>query len=305
MKKKLVLFIVLIPLFAHAYERPGSSTGQFLNIGVSPRGVAMGNAFVSETRGAEAVYYNAAAMVRIRGTSFTANHTDWFAGMNLDFLAFTKQLSRNDFLGLLATSFYTDQMKVRTPLQPDGTGETFSVSHLRFGISYARLLTNHVSFGVTASYLHLKLFTDMEENAFTADIAALYDTKYRGFSFGLSITNFGSSVTYVNKDYPMPLNFSFGLGMNAIEREDQQLKISLAAIKPSGGETKMNGGIEWNYKNRVFLRGGYRFNHALATYSAGAGVCMQLGTINFQFDYSISDYSQFGFVNRFGLSLKF
>ena len=122
---------------------------------------------------------------------------------------------------------------------------------------------------------------------------------------GLSITNFGSSVTYVNKDYSMPLNFSFGLGMNAIEREDQQLKISFAAIKPSGGETKMNCGIEWNYKNHVFLRGGYRFNHALATYSAGAGVCMQLGNINFQFDYSISDYSQFGFVNRFGLSLQF
>lgn len=305
MKKKFVLLIIMIPFLAHAYERPGSSTGQFLNISVSPRAVAMGDAFVSETEGAEAVYYNVAAMARIEGTAFTANHTDWFAGMNLDFLAFAQQVTRNDFIGILATSFYTDQMKVRTPLQPDGTGETFSVSHMRFGISYARLLTNHVSFGATVSFLHLKLFTDMEDDAFTADIAALYDTKYRGFSFGLAITNFGSSVTYVNKDYPMPFNFSFGLGMNAIEREDQQVKISFSAVKPSGGETKMNGGIEWNYRNYAFLRGGYRFNHALATYSTGAGVCIQLGGFKCELDYSISDYSQFGFVNRFGLSVQF
>ncbi|MBN1153870.1 PorV/PorQ family protein [candidate division KSB1 bacterium] len=305
MKKKFILIIMIIPMFAYAYERPGSSTGQFLNIGVSPRGVAMGDAFVSETRGAEAVYYNAAAMARIKGTSFTANHTDWFAGMNLDFLGLTRQIGRDDFLGFSATSFYTDQMKVRTPLQPDGTGETFSVSHLKFGISYARLLTNHVSFGATISYLHLKLFTDMEEHAVTADIAALYDTNYRGFSFGLAISNFGSSVTYVNKDYPMPLNFSFGLGANAIEREDQKLKISFAAIKPSGGETKLNAGMEWDYKHNVFLRGGYRFNHALATYSAGFGVCLEISKVQCQLDYSISEYSQFGFVNRFGLSLKY
>ena len=305
MKIRLLCILLFVPVVLNAYERPGSSTGQFLNIGVSPRGVAMGDAFVSETKGAEAVYYNAAAMARVKGTSFTANHTDWFAGMNLDFLAVTHQIGRDDFLGISATSFYTDQMKVRTPLQPDGTGETFSVSHLRFGISYARLLTNHVSFGATVSYLHLKLFTNMEDDAFTADISALYDTKNRGFSFGLAISNFGSSVTYINKDYPMPLNFTFGLGINAIENVDQKLKISLAAVKPSGGETKLNSGMEWIYKNYVFLRAGYRFNHALATYSAGFGVNIQLGDFSSQLDYSISDYSQFGYVNRFGLSLQF
>ena len=149
MKKIAVIFLVIIPLIAHAYERPGSSTGQFLNIGVSPRGVAMGDAYVSETNGAEAAYYNAAALARIQGTAFTANHTDWFAGMNLDFLAIARQIGRNDFIGVSATSFYTDQMKVRTPLQPDGTGETFSVTHFRAGVSYARLLTNHVSFGAS------------------------------------------------------------------------------------------------------------------------------------------------------------
>ncbi len=48
-------------------------------------------------------------------------------------------------------------MKVRTPLQPDGTGETFYAGNYKFGLSYARFLTDRVTFGGTLNFVHMSL----------------------------------------------------------------------------------------------------------------------------------------------------
>lgn len=291
----------MISASALAYERPGSSTAQFLKIVVTPRAAAMGNSFVSITDGAEAIYYNAAALIRVPKFSFTANHTSWFADMNLEFLAAAYRIVDFGVLGISITDFSTDQMLVRTPLQPEGTGETFAVNQFRAAASFAYSLTDRVSFGLTASYFRLKMYTDMVENAFSGDISVLYQSEHRDFSFGIIIANFGSSVTYINKDYPMPLNFNFGMSMNALELPHQKVKVSLTAMKPSGGVTMIQSGIEWNLMDFLYLRGGYRFNHDLASYSMGAGLETSLGSTRVSLDYSLSAFGDFGSINRIGL----
>jgi len=306
MYKKLIILFLLLPSVAIAqYERPGSTDAQFLKIGVNARAAGMGDAFIAVTNGAEATYYNAAAIARIEGTAVAFNHTNWFAGINHDFVAITQTFGRVGTFGISMTALYTDEMKVRTPLQPDGTGETFYASNYRFGLSYARYLTDRVTFGGSINYINMSLYSDFKADAVSIDIGILYVTNFRGFRFGMKIANFGSEVKYVNESYPLPTNFTFGLAMNAIQTDDHKLLASFSAVKPNDGQPLGQVGTEWDYRNFFFLRAGYRLNHDIATYSFGAGMKMNINKNNFRFDYSYSDFALLGVAHRFGIGLMF
>ncbi len=158
--KRLLLFLpFLLPALLYGqYDRPGSTDAQFLKIGVSPRATALSDAYIAVVDGAEATYYNSAAVPWIKGTDAVFNHTVWFAGINHEFFAITHNFDDLGSLGLSVTALYTDEMKVTTPLQPDGTGETFYAGNYRFGLSYSRFLTDRVTMGVTVSYIKMSLY---------------------------------------------------------------------------------------------------------------------------------------------------
>jgi len=302
MIRKLITLLLLLPtlLFAQ-YDRPGSTDAQFLKIGVSPRGTAMSDAYIAVVHGAEATYYNSAALPLIKGTDIVFNHTIWFAGINHEFFAAAHNFGELGAVGVSVTALYTDEMKVRTPLQPEGTGETFYAGNYRIGLSYSRNLTDRVTFGGTFSYINMSLYKGFSANAVSVDIATLYVSNFRGFRFGMQISNFGSNVQYVNESYPLPTSFVFGLSMNAIDGDDHKLLVAMSAVKPNEGPPLAQVGGEWNYRNMFFVRGGYHLNHAVSTYSFGAGVKLGFSGYEFRFDYSYSNFLLLGAAHRFGI----
>jgi len=302
----LIALAVLVPGFAAAqYNRPGSTDAQFLKLGVSARGAGMSDAYLAVAKGADATYYNPAALSWLERTDVVFNHTEWFAGVKHEFAAVASSFDEIGTFGLSVTALYTDEMKVRTPLQPEGTGETFYVGNYRFGLSYARFLTDRVSFGTTISYINMKLYSEFTADAVSLDIAVMYLSDFRGFRFALEIANFGSNIQYVNESYPLPTNFQFGLAMNAIESEVQNFLVSVAAIKPNEGEPLAQIGGEWSFRNLLFLRGGYRFNYSAATYSVGAGVELEISGFGVRADYAYNDYQTLGGSHRIGIGLSF
>ena len=90
MKRTLIGFLVLLPavLFGQ-YNRPGSTDAQFLKIGVSARGTGMADAYMAAVNGADAAYYNSAALPWVPGRDVVFTHTSWFAGINHEFAAAT------------------------------------------------------------------------------------------------------------------------------------------------------------------------------------------------------------------------
>jgi hypothetical protein len=293
-----------MPLFSQ-YDRPGSTDAQFLKIGVSARGTALSDAYIAVVHGAEATYYNSAALPWIQGTDIVFTHNKWFAEINHEFFAATHNFGDLGTVGISFTGLYTDEMKVRTPLQPEGTGETFYAGNYRIGLSYARYLTDRVTFGVTMSYIRMSLYGNFNADAASIDIAAMYVSDFRDFRFGMQIANFGSNIQYVNESYPIPTNFTFGLGMNAIDGDDQKVLVTFSAVKPNEGQPLAQAGIEWNFQNMFFVRGGYRFNHPVATYSFGGGVQAEiLSGYKFRFDYSYSNYLLLGAAHRVGIGMS-
>ncbi len=306
MKRMVIGILLLLPVLLYAqYNRPGSTDAQFLKIGVSARGTGMADAYLASVEGAEATYYNPAAMPWVPNRDVVFTHTTWFAGINHEFAAATQNFDDIGSFGLSVTALYTDEMKVRTPLQPEGTGETFYVGNYRFGLSYARFLTDRVTFGLTFSYINMKLYQEFAADAFSLDIAVMYVSDFRGFRFALEIADFGSNIQYVNESYPLPTNFQFGMAMNAIDGDDQKLLVSLAAVKPNEGEPQAQLGAEWNYQKMFFVRGGYRLNYSIATWSAGAGAAFSLEGVGMRADYSYSDYKTLGGSHRIGIGVSF
>ena len=282
------------------YERPGSSTAQFLDIGVSPRAEAMAGSYVSVAEGAEGAYYNPAVLARIEGTDATVTFTKWFANINHEFISIAHNFGELS-VALSATALQTDEMEVRTPLQPDGTGETFVAGSYRFGISLARSFTDHVCIGITGNYIRQFLFRDFSEGAYAGDIAVLYDAGVRNLKFGFLMSNFGSNVTFVNESYPMPTSFSFGISVNALEFQEHSLLVSLSAKKPNDGKPKLVGGMEYNFENVFFVRGGYH-DDEVKTFDAGMGVRVHIDTYTLNLDYSYSVFRVLGGSQRIGMS---
>lgn len=306
MRRTCLAVLVILPLLASAqYNRPGSSDAQFLKIGVSPRGTAMSDAYIAAVNGAEATYYNPAALPWTNGTDAVFNHTVWFAGISHEFVAVARTFDDIGTFAASATALRTDAMMVRTPLQPNGTGETFYSANYRFGLSYARFLTDRVTFGATVNYIFMSLYQDFNAKAFSIDIAAQYVSDFRGFRFGMQIANFGSEVKYVNESYPLPTTFNFGLAMNAIDGEDHKLLVSLAGAKPNEGAPLAQAGLEYAFSNTFFLRAGRHFNYSAADYSFGGGVRLNVMGVGLHADYSYSSFLTLGAAHRFGLGVAF
>jgi hypothetical protein len=309
MLKKGFMFSWLLLGFCTAvaqYERPGSTDAQFLKIDTSPRAAAMGGAYISVAEGAEATHYNPAALSWIERGDLAFSHTEWFADIRHDYVAAAYTV--NDIVGTFAagiTALYTDEMLVRTPLRPDGTGETFYAGNYRMTMAYSRFLTDKVTIGGSVNYIYMSLYSDFNADAVTADIAVLYRTHFRGFRFGMKIANFGSEIKFVNESYPPPTNFTFGMSINAIQSSTNNLLVSISAIKPNDGVPVGLLGMEWTLNDMLSLRGGYNLNHEIANYTFGGGIQFPLVGNRVRFDYSYSDFSLLGGAHRLGIGLSF
>jgi hypothetical protein len=298
--------ILLFPAFCLAqYDRPGSTDAQFLKIGVSPRGTALSDAYIAVVGGAEATYYNSSALPWMKGTDVALNHNSWFAGISHDFFAVAHNFGDLGAVGVSVTSLRTDLMEVRTPLQPEGTGETFFAANYKFALSYSHFLTDQVSLGASVGFIRMSLFQDFNANAFSVDIATTYVSSFHGFRFAMEIMNFGSNIQYVNESYPLPTNFTFGAAINAVDEDIYKLLVSLAAVKPNEGAPQAQVGLEWNYDNFLFVRGGYRIANPIATFSAGGGVHIAISDFTARVDYSYSGYVLLGAAHRIGIGLEF
>lgn len=306
MRRWIFGFLLLAPVLGWAqYDRPGSTDAQFLKIGISPRGTALSDAYIAVVSGAEAAYYNSSALPWLQGTDIAFDYNRWFAGITHQFAAIAHNFGDLGSVGISVIALNTDEMIVRTPLQPDGTGETFYAGNYKVGLSYARFLTDRVTMGLTFGWVHMSLYQDFKADAISIDISTMYVSDFRGFRFGMQIANFGSNIQYVNESYPLPTNFTFGLAMNAIDADDQKLLVSVSAVKPNEGAPQAQAGAEWNFRNTLFLRGGYHFNHTVATYSFGGGVRMDILGYGLRFDYSYSAYDLLGAAHRLGMGLTF
>lgn len=332
--KKLAALIILISLFgafeAHA-QNPnlGTSGAQFLQIPVGAKGASLGSAYISNNNDASAVFWNPAGIAGITGNAAHFSHLRWFGMFSMNAASLVYNAGDAGVFAAGVVVFSMDQMEITTETKPNGTGQFFDAQDLAFGISYARNLTDQFAAGITAKYISQRIWNETADGI-AFDIGTQYRLDFNNLVIAMSMSNFGPDLKldgedlYVTHDvnssiplnrltpaslntdqYPLPLVFQVGIGMDLFRYEFIKMRMELNAVHPNDNYERINSGAEISFFDRFFLRGGYKYNYDQEKFTFGAGANLPLGSTLLSFDYAYSVYEVLPDIQRVSVGINF
>ena len=268
----LLAVCLTVPQWAHAQAKVGTAGVQFLKISPSCRAVGMGEAYVAVANDVSAIWHNPGALARLKRPEAMLSYIDYAAGLQFGYLGYVRPVERlNGAVAASVTYLTTDDMEETTPEMPNGTGRTFTAGDLAVGVSYSQKLTDKFSVGGTIKYLNETL-ADESAHGWAADVGTYYHTGWRSVRLAMLTSNFGPDMKFIETPFPMPMNFTFGIGgylWNSSDRNwwtgsdsvgTHALLASLAWSHPNDNLEVYNFGLEYGFQNFAFVRFGKKIN---------------------------------------------
>ncbi len=304
-------------------------------MGVGARAISMGGGFVALANDATAPYWNPAGMTYTQGVIVVASHNDWMLDINHDYVGLIMPGRNNERIAVSFSSLTMGEQPVRTLKNPNGTGIAYGVMDLAISTSYARQITDRLSFGLSGKFIQLTAYNESAE-ALALDIGSILRTDLYGLKIGMTLSNFGSDIQFSGRDlivkadvdeqidgnynsdvdlrteaWPLPLMIRIGLSMDMIGTGDaiipnqfSRLTLALDVDHPNDGPEHVNMGAEFALREMLYLRGGYRHNYDQESWTMGAGVQLDLqGLGQVRLDYAVKPMTVFG--NTSILSIEF
>lgn len=324
MKRTLQILLIFIIAEAFTYsqlipqlgnQRAGTSSLQFLKIGVGGRATGMGETFIAVSNDVTALYWNPAGLMQFEENGVHFSHTEWLVDLNHEFFGGVYRIGGNNALGLSVISLNTPAMQKTTEFQPNGTGEYFKYGDLGVGLTFARKLTQQFSFGVTVRYVEETL-AELKMRGVMFDLGTYYWTGLSNTRFAVTISNFGPQVKPSGtvttstggtvsdfQAFPPPTMFRIGFAYDPIDNAVNKLTTSIQLNHPNDNAENLNLGAEYSYKNFLYLRAGYKFNVESENYSAGIGVKAPISMTTAALDYSVANFKDLGFTHRLSINL--
>jgi hypothetical protein len=310
------------------FNNNGTRPAQFLKLAVGARANAMGESFAAVANDASALFWNPAGIGNLQNFEVHLTHMDYLLDITFDFAGVVIPLGTGN-LGLSAAVLGMGDEPVTTLSDPDGeAGITWSASSFAVGLTYSRALTDRFSVGVTGKYIQENLFNSSAKTL-AVDIGSLYNTGLRGIKLGMAMTNFGGKMKLGGRDlqkisdaapevggnidqsadlvvssWPLPLNFRVGLSWEAFRRGANVLLLASDFNHPTDADERINFGAEYTFANRLFLRGGYKFNYDEESFTFGGGLNLPITSYNFMLDYSFNEFGILGETHRFSLGFR-
>lgn len=321
--------VVLNPNDKNPPNRQGTRGANFLQIGIGARAQAMAGAVASSERGPNAWYWNPAGAAATESFSASATREALYQDLNISLNYFGLSLpTLGGVLGAHVTTLSSGDIPRSDESNPTGsavTGSTFSWSSTAFGLGYARRLTDRLELGSS-----LKVVTEGMSDASISWVALDAGTQFRtgiyGLTIGAVIANIGPSskargslitrridtdvvapqilrTDLSTQDTDLPTLFRFSVGTDLYGGAESSLgqgngqhrltgEIAFSDAIDSNLQTA--GGLEYSFRDFVFLRGGKRFyNDERATgnkgqfgLSGGGGVRIPLSSRSILLDYA-------------------
>lgn len=340
MKKTIFAIFIVLLMVALAFpqdelSKVGTTMVQFLKLGVSARGTALGDAYVAVTNDVSAMVWNPAGIQQIGQRALGVSQTQLYADITLNFIGAALPIDNSNTIGLSVVNLNSGDIEVTTIAEPQGTGETYNTSDLAIGLSYGRRLTDRFILGITVKYIEERLYHE-KGSTFAFDIGSQFDTGIYGMRLGMSLQNFGGKIQLDGPDleheltdpttgyeqtggarlqtaeWSIPLVYRMGVMMDLLGPHSQIMsssmnRFSLAAEAndPIDHFLRYNIGAEYEWNGMFALRGGYKLNYDEATYSLGAGFKVNVEGTLLQIDYSYNNYGLLDFVHQYSLQFAF
>lgn len=337
-----VLLAIAVPGYAQNNDSPdrntitkrGTTAAQFLKLGVGSRAIALGGTFVALSNDLSALYWNPSGLASLQGSAVQLARTDYLAGVSYNFAAFGTSLGSTGTLAASLIFLDSGSMQVRTASQPEGTGEEFDVQNLALQLSYGRALTDRFMIGGTLKFIQETIWHS-SASALAFDIGLLFTTPYDRLRLGAVMANFGpkmqlsgrdilfsedpspigeGNVEIVNaeflmEEHPLPLIFRLGLAWDAISTADHTIVLMTDAAHPNDNSEYINVGAEYDFRNLIALRVGYRNmfeEDGEKGLTFGAGLDLRIDkSLKVGFDYAYADFGRLEETHWLTLDLTF
>lgn len=314
----IIFFLIAESVFAGGGRRNGTGGAAELLIPVGTRGIAMGSSTLANSYGLEALYWNPANIARVGdySTNVLFSHMQHIADIGVQYGAVSTDIESFGSIAFSIKSLSIGDIPITTVSNPDGTGAIFTPQFITIGLTYARMLSDRVSVGLTTNFIYEKL--------------DLVSASGVAFNVGVTYSNFadlpGLNIAFVMKNVGPQMKFE-GSGLlipaetPSLNRPGQYYKVDAAAFElPSMLEIgasyqynvneqnslqfsgifannnffgdELKGGLEYGYDKMFFVRAGYSFAYDLDsdynTYgiNGGVGFRYDLGGVDFRVDYA-------------------
>jgi hypothetical protein len=302
-------------------QRAGTTSGQFLKIGVGARATGLGESFVAVANDPSAIYWNPAGLASLQRQEVAISHVGWPGDVNYEHATWVIPSRR--FGGSFAMQFgvLSTTMDETSELSPFGTGRTFLYSDMVAGLAYARRWTDKLLVGAGIKYVREDLGSDVggpTTSSMLFDLGSIFYLGYGSVRIATSLTNFGSQLrpsgNYVSPytgevrsydGFDPPIIFRYGLAFEPIENNQQRLTTAIEFNQPADNSLRSKAGVEWMWQRTFALRTGYNFNADELKFSAGAGFLTRLGNTQSTIDYAYTDGGSLGAINRVSLGFRF
>ncbi len=304
---------------SHAAKGAGSTSANFLKIGMGARAAGMGDAFVGVADDTTATYWNPAGLSLTRGVGVHTTHAEWMEGVNHEYLGFSHRLGRDGCVGASFTYLGTGtfQGALETPSgEYGGPGFNISASDFAGTAAYSQRLGlwlpgpffRKTLVGIKGTLVGQKALSQVGYG-FSTDLGFLYEAVRKKVYVGLVAANVGTKV----KSHSQPTAFKLGVGYkprNLLMKKDRaafsvQTDAHLdTGVKPDLGAEYVAG----FGRNEVAIRSGYRMGYetgGLSGLTLGAGIGHQFSATLANLNYAFAPYGDLGMTHRVSLDLQF
>lgn len=326
----LLILVLAAPLASYAggENRVGTNAASELLIPVGARDIAMGGASVATSSGLDAIFWNPAGLARTKNSANAMfSHMNYIADIGIEYVAVSGTFESFGTLGFSIKSVGVGDIAVTDEDNPDGTGAIISPTIVNLGLTYSRMLTDRISVGATVTLISER-FDRVSATGFAFNAGVQYNglANVNGLSLGVVVKNIGPQMKFDGDgllrqgnvidvlrpgtfykveaaSFELPSTIEIGLAYNYAVTDDDYLSLSGVFQNNNFAADEYKVGLEYNYANLFFVRGGYNFseikeNTSMRTstsfdktthifgFTAGAGVKYTLGTLDVSFDYA-------------------
>ncbi|HXI21169.1 MAG TPA: PorV/PorQ family protein [Gemmatimonadales bacterium] len=300
----------------------GGTSAEFLLLGAGARGAALGGAYSALTNDVTALYYNPAGLAQMSRPQAMVSTYSYVASTRYSWVGIAMPMGGGArALGLSVGSFGFSDQPVYTLENPDGTGETYSVSETFLAGTYSQNFSDRFSAGFTA-----KMVTDHLGSTAATGFAVDFGTNFHAMvgdrpiraafviqNLGTNLKHDGSALeTGVTRQPPlgtvnipqelqpvrlktsswgMPVQFRVGVALDVLNQGMNRVAVLGEFTQPVNTKPGAGAGLEWALSNvgnsgfSLAARGSYTLqpDNKLDP-GNGAGFTTTLSTSNFSSD---------------------
>jgi len=282
MRRTVILSIFLVVALANGLWAKGAGTSGaiILDQPVGARACGMAEAYTAVGGEIGVLHYNPAGLISLTNREVSFSYQRGLADDNFMSLLYGQPTPIGVFGG--AFSYYTaGEMEL---IDLDGNEWTAKAEQDFVVLAgFARQVLKNLPMGINLKVISSRLVEAKTATGFAVDLGTLYRPPLEGLAVGLAVRNLGTKLKFIDEGDSLPLTICLG---GAYERSFGSQKILMSIDLPFlVYEEKLTPavGFEFDWREMVQGRVGYKFNSDDTGLALGMGFTYQRYIINYAF----------------------